>query len=185
MIIETIFSTQDECGQPNFAPMGICLGENEIIVRPFRNTQTCHNLLTTGYGVVNFTDDVLAYVQSALFNVVLPYFTAHAVPGIVFQGACSWREIEIISQSGTLDRSEVHCREIFRGWQKDFLGFCRASNAVVEATILATRLHLYSPADVTKDLDSYEQIVNKTGDEKEQAAFQKIREYVGKWMSYD
>src|ERR1035437_698222 len=139
MIIETIFSTLDSSGQPNFAPMGISLGEGEIIVRPFRNTQTCRNLLATGYGVVNLTDDVLAFVQSALYDVVLPHFKAHLVPGIVFQGTCSWREVEIIAESGSLDRSEVRCRVIYRGWQSDFLGFCRARNAVIEATILATR----------------------------------------------
>ena len=62
MIIETIFSTVDERGQPNFAPMGVVWGEEELAVRPFRQTQTCRNLLATGYGVVNLTDDVLAFV---------------------------------------------------------------------------------------------------------------------------
>jgi uncharacterized protein len=185
MIIETIFSTQDSFGQPNFAPMGISLSKSEIILRPFRNTQTFHNLSGTGYGVVNFTDDVLAYVQSALFNAVLPHFKAHAVPGIVFQGTCSWREVEIITQSGSADRPEVHCREIYQGRQREFLGFCRASNAVIEAAILATRIHLYPHEDVLKELDRYERIVRKTGDQKEQDAFQQIREYIGERMSND
>ncbi len=185
MIIETIFSTQDSSGQPNFAPMGINLGEGEIIVRPFRNTQTCRNLLATGYGVLNLTDDVLAYVQSALYDVVLPHFKSYVVPGIVFQGTCSWREVEMIAQSGSLDRSEIRCREIYRGQQRDFLGFCRASNAVIEATILATRIHLNPHNDILRDMERYEQIVKKTGDEKEQFAFQQILNYIGKRMSDD
>ncbi len=40
MIIETIFSTVNEIGQPNFAPMGIVWGEEELTVRPFRQTRT-------------------------------------------------------------------------------------------------------------------------------------------------
>lgn len=185
MIIETIFSTLDSAGRPNFAPMGVSLGEEEIIVRPFRNTQTCRNLLATGYGVVNLTDDILAFTQSALYDIVLPHFTAHVVPGVVFQGTCSWRELEIIAESGSLERSEVHCREIYRGRQSDFLGFCRASNAVLEATILATRLHLYTHEKVLTDLERYEQIVKKTGDEREQSAFRQVCDYIGKRMSND
>jgi hypothetical protein len=185
VIIETIFSTQDSSGQPNFAPMGVSLGEGEIIVRPFRNTQTCRNLLGTGYGVVNLTDDVLAYVQSALYDVVLPHFKSHVVPGIVYQETCSWSEVEMIAHSGSLDRSEIRCREIYRGRQSDFLGFCRASNAVIEATILATRIHLYTHKDILRDLERYEQLVRKTGGEKEQIAFQQILDYIGKRMSDD
>jgi uncharacterized protein len=185
LLIETIFSTQDSSGQPNFAPMGINLSDGEIIVRPFRNTQTYRNILATGYGVVNLTDDVLAYVQSALFNVLLPHFKAQEVPGIVFQRTCSWREVKVISHNDTLDRSEVRCQEIYRGRQSDFLGFCRASNAVIEATILATRVNLYTQEDVLKDLDRYDQIIKKTGGIKEQDAFQQIRDYIGKRMSND
>jgi uncharacterized protein len=183
MIIETIFSTLDSTGQANFAPMGISLGEDEIIVRPFRNTQTCRNLLDTGCGVANFTDDVQAFVKSALSDVELPHFKAHSIAGVVLQDACSWRELEIIGENGALDRPEIRCREIYRGWQRDFLGFCRARNAVIEATILATRIHLYSPHDVLRDLERYEQIIKKTGDEKEQSAFQQVCDYIGKRMS--
>jgi len=185
MIIETIFSTLDLSGQPNFAPMGIRLGEGEIIVRPFQNTQTCRNLLATGYGVINLTDDVLAFVQSALYDVVLPHFKAHVIPGVVFQGTCSWREVETVAASSSFDRSEVHCRELYRGWQSDFLGFSRARNAVIEATILATRIHFHAREDILKDLERYEQIVKKTGDEKEQSTFQQVCDYIGKRMSDD
>src|SRR5512139_1645660 len=100
MIIETIFSTVNESGQPNFAPMGVVWGEEELTVRPFRQSRTCHNLVTTGYGVASLTDDVLAFVQSGLYNAVLPHFPASSVPGVVFQEACSWRELAVIAVAG-------------------------------------------------------------------------------------
>ncbi|MDR3575236.1 MAG: DUF447 family protein [Anaerolineaceae bacterium] len=185
MIIETIFSTQDASGLPNFAPMGITLDKGEIIVRPYRTTQTYRNLLATGYGVINFTDDVNAYVQSALFDIVLPYFEAQKVPGVVFQETCSWREIEIISTGGPPDRSDIHCRQLFEGHQRDFIGFCRASNAVIEAAILATRLHIFSKGEVLKDLERYKQIVLKTGGQTEKHAFQQVCDYIGERMKND
>ncbi len=123
MIVETIFSTLDETGRPNFAPMGIEWGEKFLTVRPFRKTRTCVNLLSTGYGIANLSDDVLAYVQSALYDAALPNFPAKVVPGAVFDGACSWREVTLVSQAGTNDRAELCCRVVYEGRQRDFPGF--------------------------------------------------------------
>lgn len=158
--------------------MGVLWGDEFITVRPFRDTRTCRNLLSTGYGIANLTDDVLAYVQCGLFDVVLPHFPAKAVPGAVFQAACSWREMEVISRGGSDDRAEMRCRVLHKGRQKDFLGFCRAGNAVIEAAILATRLGLYEPQIVVERLIYYGEIVDKTGDETEKRAFRMVHDYV-------
>ena len=104
MIIETIFSTLDEHGKPNFAPMGVLWGEDSVIVRPFRTSQTCRNLLSSGHGVVNLSDNVLAFVQCALYDMILPSFPAVTVPGVVFQDACSWLELSVVAGGGSEDR---------------------------------------------------------------------------------
>ena len=181
MIIETIFSSLDATGQPNFAPMGVLWGEAEITVRPFRRTRSCRNLLATGHGVITLTDDVLAFVQSALYNAVLPHFPAAVVPGVVFQGACSWRELVVVAAAGTPERAEVRCQVVSQGRQREFLGFCRAKSAVLEAAILATRLHMYDAQTVFEALAQFEEIIRKTGDEPERAALQQIREFVERW----
>ena len=183
MIIETIFSTVDEAGQPNFAPMGVIWGEEELTVRPFRQSRTCHNLLATGHGVANLTDDALAFVQSGLYHAVLPHFPASTVPGVVFQEACSWRELVVVDVTCTAERAEVRCQVVCKGRQRDFLGFNRARGVIVEAAILATRLHLHDSVSVADALDRYEVIVNKTGDEAEKTAFEGIREFVRRWSS--
>ena len=180
MIIETIFSTLDETGRPNFAPMGLLWGDDFITVRPFRNTHTCRNLLSSGYGVANLADDVLAYVQCGLYDAVLPSFPAKTIPGVVFQGACSWREMALVSQGGSDDRAELRCRALHEGRQKDFLGFCRAGNAVIEATILATRLAMFDRKTVVERLVYYGEIVEKTGGETEKQAIQLVHEYIQK-----
>jgi hypothetical protein len=178
MIVETIFSTLDQSGKPNFAPMGLVWGEEFVRVRPYRDTQTYRNLLSTRHGVACISDDVLAYVQCALYDAVLPHFAAKACPGVVLRNACSWRELEVVSQGGTHNRAEVHCRVIHEGRQRDFLGFRRASNAVIEATILATRLKLYDLKTKTERMAQFEEIVEKTGDDTEKLAFQMVHDYV-------
>ncbi len=180
VIIETIFSTIDGKGTPNFAPMGIVWGEEFMTVRPFRHTRTCGNLLSSGYGVANLTDDVLAFVQCGLYRKALPCFPAKVAPGVVYQGACSWRELEVVSRGGSGERAELRCRILHKERQKDFLGFCRASNAIIEATILATRLTLNDRKTVAAKLAYFREIVEKTGDEAEKQAFQLVQEFVEK-----
>ena len=180
MIVETIFSTLNENDEPNFAPMGILWGEEFFTVRPFRNTRTCRNLLANGYGVANLTDDVLAFVQSGLYKMELPFFPAKKVPGAVFQRTCSWSEAEVVAHEVSTDRAEIRCRVLHREQQKDFLGFCRARNAIIEATILATRLALYSPETVSGKLAAYKEIVEKTGADEERQAFRLVQDFVRK-----
>ncbi|MGB9552890.1 MAG: DUF447 domain-containing protein [bacterium] len=178
MILEVIFSTLDLEGKPNFAPMGVVWGEEKITVRPFKNTQTFRNLKDTGYGVVCITDDVLAFVKSALYNTPLPHFPARSIPGVVFQDTCYWRELKVLLIKDEKERSEINCQVINRGFKRDFLGFNRARNAVIEATILATRLQFIPQKEVLNSLSLLAQIVQKTGDEPEQLAFELVKAYI-------
>jgi len=177
MILEVIFSTLDLEGRPNFAPMGVKWGEEELTVRPFKNTQTFRNLQDTGYGVACITDDVLAFVNSALYHAPLPYFPARSIPGVVFQGTCYWRELKVRRIEEAEERAEIKCQVMDRGFKRDFLGFNRARNAVIEATILATRLQFIPDEEVRDSLNLLAQIVQKTGDEREQIAFELVRQY--------
>jgi uncharacterized protein len=180
MIIETIVSTIDENGQPNFAPMGIVWGEETVMVRPYKNTHTARNFLNTGYGVANLTDDVSAFVRTCLYDAVLPGFPAKTIPGIVLETACSWLELSVVSHNEDRDCCELLCRVLYRGKQSEFLGFCRARNAVIEAAILASRVHLWDPAELMSVLTPLGEIVKKTGSEYEIDAFRLVSEYVQK-----
>jgi hypothetical protein len=180
MIIETIFSTVDEAGHPNFAPMGIVWEDDVVTVRPYRDTDTCRNLLATGYGVANIADDVLAYARCALHGDVLPHFPARKVPGVVFEGTCVWRELEVISQAGPGDRAEVLCRIVHSERRKEFTGFCRAANAVIEAIILATRLDFNDEKSVDEMMIGFAEIVDKTGGASEREALQLVLDFIRK-----
>lgn len=179
MIIETIFSTLDPEGNPNFAPMGVVWGDEEMIVRPFHNTRTYRYLTDTGYGVANVTDDVLLFVQSALTDVHFSCLPAHHIPGVVLCAACFWRELAVIEEiDRTGERTEIRCRVVGKGWQRDFLGFNRGRNAVIEAAIVATRLHLYPIWQVWDELERSQEIVRKTGGDREQQAMKFLLDWV-------
>jgi uncharacterized protein len=181
MIIEAIFSTVDRAGCPNFAPMGLVWGEMEMTVRPFRDTRTCRNLMDTRAGVVNVTDDVLLFARAALSDPQPAYRPASYIEGVVLQDVCSWRELEVMDENGTARRASFRCRVVGRGVEREFLGFNRARGAVIEAAILATRLHLHNPGEVGPALGRYAEIVSKTGGHREEEAMHYVRNYVKEW----
>lgn len=183
MIIETIFSTVDTSGRPNFAPMGILWGDELMTVRPFLVTTTYHNLVETYCGVANLTDNVLSFVRTALSDAQLPHFPAQQIRGVVLEDACTWRELEVLSLGGDKERAEIRCRVVGRGQLRDFVGFNRGRNAVIEAAILATRLHLHDAAEVSSALERYEEIVHKTGGKQEREAMQYVQDYTARWLS--
>lgn len=178
MILEVIFSTVSGEGIPNFAPMGVIWGEEEIIVRPFMNTQTYKNLSSTGYGVASITDDVLVFAKTALENFLPEYFPAKSIPGFVLKDCCFWRELKVKSVKEDQGKAEVFCKVMGGETIRNFLGFNRAKNAVIELTILATRLHLYLPKDLEPILKKYGEIVEKTGGEREKEAFNFVRNFI-------
>ncbi|MBP1624174.1 MAG: uncharacterized protein H6Q07_2194 [Acidobacteria bacterium] len=180
MIIETIFSTLDKAGNPNFAPMGIEWDEGAVIVRPFRTSQTFRNLQSSGCGVANMSDNVLAFVRCALYKEVLPSFPAIAIRGSVFRDTCSWVELAVDSGGGTEERAEFRCRILHRGRQKDFLGICRAKNAVIESAILGTRLAIHGRQKALEFLSQYVKIVEKAGSEEDKEAFKLVCDFVEK-----
>ena len=86
----------------------------------------------------------------------------------------------MISQAGAGDRAEVQCRVVYSESRKDFLGFCRAANAVIEATILATRLDFYDRKIVAEKMAGYAETVDKTGGAAEKEALRVVRDFIRK-----
>ncbi len=190
MIFETILSTVDATGTPNFAPMGVIWGEAMMTVRPFTSTTTYHNLVMTGVAVANVTDRVLDFVHTALSDVSPPHFPGRGVPAMVLRDACSWFELRVMRIEGgnggnPHERANVYCRIVGRGRQRDFVGFNRGQAAVIEAAILATRLHLYPWEEVRSALQRYRQIVAKTGGPEESEAMAYLENYVERWFLAD
>src|SRR5207249_5005509 len=97
VIIESILTTLDGAGTPNFAPMGVEWGDQDIVIKPFLETTTFRNLRDTGAAVVNLTDDVMLFAQGAIATVQFPAVPATAVRGVVLEAVCSWRVWDVPS----------------------------------------------------------------------------------------
>jgi hypothetical protein len=185
MIIETIVSTLDEAGKVNLAPMGVVWDDDTLIIRPYRATTTYRNLVATGQAVVNLTDNVLIFAQTAVAEAAFPCFPAAVVKGVILADACAYREVTVQDTDEGPNRAMMRCRVVKAGRLRDFLGFNRGKNAVIEAAILATRLRWLGRQAVQAEFGRLAEIVAKTGGEQEEAAIQFLKDYAERWREDD
>jgi uncharacterized protein len=187
MILEGIVTTLSAQGEVHIAPMGPEIGQemNRLILKPFQTAQTYKNLMAHPEGVFHVTDDVLLLAQAAIGVIEPrpPVAAAAFVQGSYLTGACRYYEFRIEHSDSTQQRARLEARVLHCGRLRDFLGFNRAKHAVVEAAILATRLHMLPLDEVAREFDRLELLVQKTGGAEERLAFDLLRERLARTMA--
>jgi hypothetical protein len=182
MIAEGIVTSQNKDGLLNIAPMGPIVDESLtwLRLRPFQTSTTFRNLQETRCGVFHVVDDVLLIAQSAINRLPTVVSTRPAIhiPGQVLEAACRWYEFEVETLDDSQTRSEIQCRVVHTGTFRDFFGFNRAKHAVLEATILATRLHLIPREQILAQLKDLKIIVDKTAGPREFEAYDLIQSFI-------
>jgi len=178
MIVETVTTTINPDGTVNCAAMGVEWGEEALVIKPFRGTRTLRNLRATGAAVVNLTDDILLFTEAALDDPHPPTRPAGRVDGAVLADACSWREVAVDAIDGDGPRARVRARVVGRGTGREFIGFSRACHAVLEASILASRVRRLPPDDIRGELARLGVVVDKTAGPRERAAMDRVLAHV-------
>jgi hypothetical protein len=181
IILETLVATIDAAGRPNVAPMGITPEGDRLVLRPFAGGATWRNLQDVGEGVAHFDDDVLTFARCALTPFVPPHRPATRVRAVILENACHWREFVVESSDRSQDRARFVARVVATGRCRDFAGLSRARHAVLEATILATRLHLTGKEPVLAEIARLRPLVEKTGGPIEHEAFAFVAARVAAW----
>src|SRR5262245_36828950 len=176
MILEGLVTTLDPDGSPHLAPMGPRIEGDftRFVLRPFPTSNTYQNLLRHPEGVLHVTDDALLLAKAAIGVVseMPPLRPAERVRGFVLVDSCRHFEfvVKLVDASG--ERVNIEAEVVHAGRTRDFFGFNRAKHAVVEAAILATRLHFLPLAEVRAEFAKFRVIVGKTGGPEEHAAME-------------
>ena len=182
MIVEGLVTTLDQQGMLNVAPMGpVIHGDfSRLTLRPFQGSTTCNNLTASDYGVFHVVDrtDVIARAAVSRLTELPETEDARQVSGRVLIDCCRWFEFRIVHRDLTdmrtvMEAEVVHCQE-----RRPFFGFNRARNAIIEAAILATRLHLTGRDSVMTAFEQLESAVEKTGGAEELESFAMLKQYV-------
>jgi uncharacterized protein len=177
-IVETVTTTINPDGTVNCAAMGVEWGDETIVIKPYRSTRTLRNLRATGAAVVNLTDDILLFTQAALGDPQPPTRPTATIDGAVLADACTWREVTVAAIDASGPRARVTTRVVGRGAGREFLGFNRARHAVLEASIIASRVSRLPAAEIRAELGRLQVVVDKTAGPREREAMELVRRHV-------
>jgi hypothetical protein len=178
MIRETIVTTLNEEGKVHIAPLGLIVEEGGFIIAPFRPSTTLDNLRSHPYAVANFTDDVLIFAGCLAGRRDWPTRPSTHVPGAVLKGALSHAELSVDHVQEDEQRPRFHCRVVHEASHAPFKGFNRAQAAVIEAAILASRLHMLPREKVERELGYLQIAVEKTAGPREHEAWRLLIEKI-------
>ena len=165
----------------NIAPMGPIIDAEftTLILRPFTSSTTYRNLRTTGEGVFHITDDALLIARAAIgLPIDVPTRRSEQILGVVLTCACRAYEFVVTKLDNSKERTHIEAQIVHVRHQREFLGFNRAKHAVIEAAILATRIHLTGTAPVLEEMKKLQVLVDKTGAEPEHQAMRELRSFV-------
>ena len=186
MILETILSSISTDGIVNFAPMGLHISDTDlerspvkrIVFRLYSGSQTYENLKETGEGVINFTDDVLVFVETALYSACPRSVPSQKVrPSSMAHASTIW-EFTVTRFDPSTDPAFLEGKIEHREQRSGFAGFCRAQGAVLEAAIAATRWQWLPIGKIINSWPVWLEVVQKTGGNREREAFNKVGSFL-------
>jgi hypothetical protein len=150
VIVETIVSTYSMDGEPNAAPMGVTMmDEQHLAINLFNSSTTCTNIKSNRCAVVNLTGNIEVFYRTA-FKEENPH---GVLPQEWFEKAKAVKAPKLLLAEATIDVSvtdlvalgaektrAVFIVELVQATEKYPQVYCRAFGATVEGIIHATRV---------------------------------------------
>ena len=183
MILESVLTTANADGTPHIAPLGLHVEGDLLVVAPFRPSRTLDNIERTGLAVVNWTTDVRLFAGPVTGRRDWPVLPSGLSGCPRLAAAHTHGELEVVEVIPDELRPRYRCRVVREVQHSPFRGFVRAQAAVVEAAILATRLHLLDPAKIEGELAYLQIAIDKTAGPVEREAWAWLMELFARWRA--
>ena len=176
MIYEVIISTMNEDGSSHVAPMGVSQKADFVVLKPFKPSKTLDNILTQKTAVMNIVTDVRVFAGVVTgrsnFNLV-------ALPcdkGFFLKDALSYLTLSLAEIHDDEIRSTLYMNKVDVIHLSSFKGFNRAQAAIIEASVLMSRLDLLSQEKIKQEIKYLEIAISKTAGKKEFQAWEWLME---------
>ena len=153
IIFETIISTFNGAGNPNAAPMGVIMEDEQTLsLTIFNSSLTSHNFKASECAVINLTSDIAIFYRSTFKEanpdgkLPLEWFEkAESVKAPKLRWADATVEVSVTSiQLEGLDKPKLQCKIEKVSATKHFPEpICRAMALTLEAIIHATRVKAF------------------------------------------
>lgn len=187
MIVEGVVTSLNSSGKLNIAPMGPRVEGDfvRLVLRPFKTSTTFRNLCETSCGVFHVVDTVELLARAAIGQLPQLPVTRPAtrIDGRILADCCRWFEFRITDLDLRSERTRMSAEIVARGEQRPFTGFNRARHAVLEAAILATRVHLLPHDKIAAQMTVLKSAVEKTGGVAETETFDMLQKHIDGLMS--
>ena len=176
MIYEVIISTMNEDGSSHVAPMGVSQKAGFVVLKPFKPSKTLDNILTQKIAIMNIVTDVRVFAGAVTgrsnFNLV-------ALPdgkGFFLKDALSYLTLSLAEIHDDEIRSTLYMNKVNAIHLSSFKGFNRAQAAIIEASVLMSRLDLLSQDKIKQEIKYLEIAITKTAGKKEIQAWEWLME---------
>jgi hypothetical protein len=190
LILEGLVTTRNADGSTAIAPMGpiVTPAMRRLVFRPYKTSTTYANLRRDGQGIFHVTDNALMIAQAAIGKLEPrpELISSDVIEGQILADCCRWYAFRVLECDDRQPRTIMTAEVVGSGRRRDFLGFNRAKHAVVEAAILATRVHLLPESEIRAELDRLVVLIEKTGGGAEQQAWELLRSHFeAAWAGFD
>ena len=150
IIYEAIITTYDQQNQPNAAPMGFSITKDkQVIIRPFKESDTYKNLQHQKKCIVNITNDPALFVKSTLFQDLLTdefYIKSKIISAPILK-ACkgNYIALKVKKEIGEEERGIFYCEIIkVELGRESIQPHTRAFSSLIEILIHTTRVIHFS-----------------------------------------
>ena len=179
-ISEVIVTTRSDAGTFNAAPIGIITTTNGYFVKLYKGSRTLSNVTETDKLAANVTCDAVLFVKAAFEKLDKSHYSAlsgfpvlkEAQSGIIFRAVLE-------EKSGVYSIFQLTPIAVKINWN-ELKAINRGLNAVIEATILATRYKMTrderEQEELKKEMVHYADIVEKCGGRREKDAIEILNE---------
>ncbi len=193
MIVEGVLTTLNENGHSNIAAMGATIDRSTIgpdglwtffQLRPFEGSRTFHNLSARPFGVFHLLDNAELLARAALSeaeNACLE--PAEFIDGHIMSDSVRAYEFQLHQADWTLPRATLKAKVVKTHKLREWTGWNRAQHAVLELTIMATRVAWIPREQFLLQIESLQPLIEKTAGETEQAGWNYVLEYLEKYWS--
>lgn len=172
MIFETIVTTSTPGRRPHIAPMGVRYEDGFAILSPFRPSATLENILATQAAVLNFTTDVRIFAGCVTRCATdWPTVAASRVASVRLAESLSHTELELERVDDDAQRPVLRMRCVHEEQHASFGGFNRAQAAVIEGSVLVSRLFMLPADKVDREMAYLQIAIDKTAGERECTAW--------------
>jgi hypothetical protein len=172
MIRESIVTTRNADGSAHIAPIGVIVEPPFLVIAPFKPSATLDNLRRHPFVCVNYTTDVQIFAGCVTGKKRdWQSVPASRIEGWRLHDALAHAELEVAEVVEDELRPRFRCRELHEETHAPFRGFNRAQAAVVEGSILVSRLHMLPPEKIEREVAYLEIAIQKTAGEAEREAW--------------